>query len=406
MSKLYHKASIEKKTPNTNDQLEHSLYIERALTVSVHVRNKDFVEDDGVFAGTTDLKVIAYYLPQFHPTPENDTFWGKGFTEWRNVTRAFPLFKDHYQPRVPGELGFYDLRVPDVMRRQVQLARQYGVYGFCFYFYWFGGTRILELPILHFHEDKSLDINFSLCWANENWSRTWDASNNEVLIQQSHSDDDDIAFIRYLERYFRDERYIKVDGKPVLTVYRPQLLPAPGKTIARWRAEAKSMGFPGIYLIATNARLQSSDQYTEYSGLFDAVSEFPPHCIKAVDLSKEIQTSVVRTGGTIYSYQSIVDHELIKKIGSGITIHPGTMLNWDNSARKPFNGNVYVGGTPDLFAKWLRNCAERARDNPLDQRFIYINAWNEWAEGSYLEPDQRFGYAWLRVVREIVTRNP
>jgi GT2 family glycosyltransferase/glycosyltransferase involved in cell wall biosynthesis/SAM-dependent methyltransferase len=337
-----------------------------------------------------DVRLIAYYLPQFHPIPENDAWWGKGFTEWRNVVRAFPNFEGHYQPRVPGELGFYDLRVPEVMQRQVELAKLYGISAFCFHFYWFGGKTLLERPIRSYLERKELDLPFCLCWANENWSRRWDGSEHEVLIAQKHSPEDDEAFLRYVEAYFSDDRYLKIDGKPVLTVYRPSILPDAKATTDRWRRLAREMGYPGLYLIATNAFT-----FRDYEALgFDALSEFPPHHVAAKNVQADIDITSLRTGWRVRLYSDVVASELVRDPGEG-RIHPGIMMAWDNSARRPLSGEIIHGSTPALFRQWLRRCFARAHANPDGERLVFVNAWNEWAEGTYLEPDKRFGYAFL-----------
>ncbi|WP_283804942.1 glycosyltransferase WbsX family protein [Afipia felis] len=257
-------------------------------------------------------KVVAYYLPQFHPIAENDFAWGKGFTEWRNVTRAFPHFEGHYQPRVPGELGYYDLRVPSVMARQVELAKLHGISAFCFHFYWFAGERLLELPIDHFLNNKDLDIEFSLCWANENWTRRWDGGKNELIRAQAHSPEDDVEFIRYLGKYFADPRYMKVDGRPVLTIYRPSIFPDMAATVLRWRHEIKKMGFPGIYLIATN-----SFGFADYEKFgFDALSEFPPHNTK-ITQPQTLQVTPKRHGGLLLPYPALVEYEEQKVLPGG-----------------------------------------------------------------------------------------
>lgn len=346
-----------------------------------------------------DVKLIAYYLPQFHPIPENDRWWGKGFTEWRNVAKAVPAFVNHYQPRQPAELGFYDLRVVDVMRRQVELAKLYGIAAFCFHFYWFGGKRLLELPLENYLENKDLDLPFCFCWANENWSRKWDGSDQEMLIGQSHSPEDDIAFIQYLKRYFDDPRYLKIDGKPVLTIYRPALLPDIRGTIARWRREVSDMGFPGIYLVATNS---FGFQDYEEAG-FDALSEFPPHGLIVDNVSHNLPSLFDHTGW-VFPYKDIIEnHE--RQAAKGKVVLPGAMPAWDNSARRPLKGNVFHESTPALFERWLDMNAERAKQNPPGERIVMVNAWNEWAEGAYLEPDRRFGYAYLAACASVVRRH-
>lgn len=364
---------------------------------------EDYVDIAAALPPATDVCLVAYYLPQFHPIPENDGWWGKGFTEWRNVVRAMPLFDGHYQPRSPAELGYYDLRLADVMRRQVELAKLYGIGGFAFHFYWFGGRTLLERPLSDFLARPDLDLPFSLCWANENWSRRWNGREQDVLIAQDHSEADDIALIQYIDRYFQDPRYIKVDGKPVLTVYRPEQLPDPAATVARWRSEAKKAGWPGLYVIATNAF--DFVDYQKYG--FDALSEFPPHGIKARNVESSIHMSPLReSGGRVRMYTEAAQNAMNAGAPIG-RVHPGVMPGWDNCPRRPRNGVIYHGATPEMFARWLRRAVDRARGNPEGERFVFINAWNEWGEGAYLEPDLRYGYAYLQACREMdkVTTN-
>lgn len=350
-------------------------------------------------APVSDVRVIAYYLPQFHPIPENDAWWGKGFTEWRNVARAFPQFPGHYQPRIPGELGYYDLRLVDVMRRQVALAKTYGIDAFCFHFYWFAGHTLLERPVRNFLNNPDLELGFSLCWANENWSRRWDGSEEELLITQKHSAEDDIAFIRYVAEYFRDPRYTRVNGRPVLTVYRPSDLPDPAATVARWRAEMARLGFEGIYLVATNAF--GFNDYRLYG--FDALSEFPPHHVRAPNIQDQLKLSKYRTGWRVRSYADVVEAQLQTHKPLAAVVHPGVMPSWDNSARRPLNGEIIHGSTPAQFGRWLAKAFDWASENPSGERLLFINAWNEWAEAAYLEPDSRFGYAYLSQCRAAKT---
>jgi glycosyltransferase involved in cell wall biosynthesis len=379
-----------------NDSIHSKLYYSYVSNAQGKYRNGEYVEEkfSPLINRPSDVKLIAYYLPQFHPIQENDEWWGKGFTEWRNVARSFPCFDDHYQPRVPGELGYYDLRVVDVMRRQVELAKKYGVNAFCFHFYWFAGKRLLELPLQNYLDNKDMDLPFCLCWANENWSRRWDGSENEVLISQEHSEADDEALIKYLDKYFRDERYLKIDGKPVFTVYRPELLPDAAATVACWRRIIKEMGYPGLYLISTN-----SFAFSDYRRFgFDAISEFPPHTIGVPDIQEKFGLSRFRLGGRLHSYEAIVEHELHK---NGIAnVHPGVMPSWDNSARRPTSGTIFHGATPKAFGGWLRHAISRAKANRPNEQMVFINAWNEWAEGAYLEPDARYGYAWLQAISD------
>ena len=355
-----------------------------------HYPSSEFVPLSDIRPPETDVRLVAYYLPQYHPIPENDEWWGKGFTEWRNVARTFPVFDGHYQPRMPGELGYYDVRLPEVMSRQVELAKLYGISAFCFHFYWFGGRRLLEGPLDHYLKTTDLDLPFCLCWANEPWSRSWSGREQDVLLAQRHSEEDDIAVIRGLDKYFRDERYLKVDGKPVFTIYRAGLFPDPKATIARWRGEMERMGYPGIYLIATNAfNFAGQGQYG-----FNALSEFPPHDLRTPSIENSLAVSRYRDGGRIRNYADVVVAEMAKRAQEGV-VHPGVMPSWDNSARRPTSAQIYHGSTPAFFQEWLAHAMRRASTNPSGERLVFINAWNEWGEGAYLEPDLRYGYAYL-----------
>lgn len=350
------------------------------------------------------FKPIAFYLPQMHPIPENDRAWGKGFTEWTNVSKATPQFGDHYQPKLPGELGFYDLRVPEVIYRQIELAKLYGLYAFCFHYYWFNGHRLLERPLDMFLADKAMDFKFCLCWANENWTKHWDGLDHEVLIAQQHSKEDHEAIFADLLRYMLDDRYVCIDGRPVIVVYRLGIISELKALVQIWRQKATEAGLPGIYLVATNSfGFQSPKEFG-----FDAICEFPPHGLN-VD---SVDTTVVRLNpdysGFIYRYEDVVTAELEKlelPSSDDLSRFPGVMPAWDNEARRPGRGHVFHGSTPALFHAWLRGAAEHvSRHYAAEKRFVFINAWNEWAEGAYLEPDRRFGYAYLAAVRNVVQK--
>jgi len=232
-----------------------------------------------------DVKLIAYYLPQFHPIPENDEWWGPGFTEWTNVSQASPLFRDHYQPHIPGELGFYDLRLPEAREAQARLAREHGIYGFCYYYYWFAGRRLLERPLQEVLESGKPDFPFCICWANENWSRRWDGSEQEILVEQLHNEQTDVDFIRDVIPLFRDPRYIRIKGAPLLIIYRVSLIPEPSKTAARWREICAESGFPDIHLCMSETfGLTEPRQYG-----FDSSVQFPPHGVAAPSVSGRVQ---------------------------------------------------------------------------------------------------------------------
>ncbi|WP_418230138.1 glycoside hydrolase family 99-like domain-containing protein [Burkholderia mayonis] len=347
------------------------------------------------------VKTIAFYLPQFHPFPENDEWWGRGFTEWTNVTRAVPQFAGHYQPHLPGELGFYDLRIPDVQRRQVELAKAAGLGGFCFYFYWFGGKRLMETPIRQYLEHREFDLPFCLCWANENWTRRWDGLDQELLISQHHSPDDDLAFITHVAQYMRDERYIRIDGRPLLLVYRPNLLPDARVTAARWRKWARANGLGELYLAYT----QSFEKVDPREYGFDAAIEFPPN--NSHPPSKADSVTLLNTGysGHILDWTHYLERSRSYQ-DAEYRLFRGVTPSWDNEARKPGRGTVFVGSTPKLYEEWLFNASVdtvRRIENP-DERLVFINAWNEWAEGAHLEPDRRYGYAWLQATNDALSR--
>ncbi len=362
-------------------------------------RDRDYVPLSSPNLPDTDIKPIAFYLPQFHPIPENDEWWGKGFTEWTNVTKAIPQFIGHYQPRLPGELGFYDLRLPEVQRRQIELAKQYGIYGFCFHYYWFNGKRLLERPLEQFLADTETDFRFCINWANENWSRRWDGRDKELLISQMHSPEDDIAFIEYASKYLKDRRYIKINSKPLLIVYRPALLPDARETAERWRQWCRDNGIGEIYLALTH----SFEQIDPSQIGFDAAIEFPPNTFPLQDISGRFEIVNQSYDGKIVDYLSALD------IARNYKIPPykkfrGVCPSWDNEARRPGRGFTLANSTPDAYKKWLKIVCEFTRSNfEPEERIVFINAWNEWAEGAYLEPDRKYGYAYLDKTAEVLS---
>jgi glycosyltransferase involved in cell wall biosynthesis/2-polyprenyl-3-methyl-5-hydroxy-6-metoxy-1,4-benzoquinol methylase len=342
------------------------------------------------------VKVICFYLPQFHPIPENNAWWGEGFTEWTNVQPAKPQFVGHYQPHVPGELGFYNLLDPAVQRRQVELAKLYGIEGFCFYFYWFGGKRLLEAPLENYLNDSSLDLPFCLCWANENWTRRWDGLDSEILMAQQHSAEDDLAFIKHVSRYMLDPRYIRIGGKPLLLVYRPSLLPATEETANRWRDWCRAHGIGEIYLAYT----QSFETANPGNYAFDAAIEFPPNNSSPPNITDRVKPLSDDFGSTVYDWRVFVARSENYR-QPDYTLFRSVCPSWDNTARLKNKGIVFLHNAPAFYQRWLENAirdTQAHRSNP-DERLVFVNAWNEWAEGAHLEPDARHGYAYLQATR-------
>lgn len=342
-------------------------------------------------------KAIAFYLPQFHPIKENNEWWGEGFTEWTNVTKAQPQFIGHHQPQLPADLGFYDLRLPETLRQQRDLAKNYGISGFCFHYYWFSQKRLLETPINNFIKDKSLDMDFCFCWANENWTRRWDGRDNEILISQEFSESDDIKIIDDLIESFKDPRYIKIKSKPLLIVYRASLLPDAKATAMRWRQRVKENGFSGIYLVC--ARSNHDIDPRDFG--FDAAVEFPPHQVDGIDISDQLPAINPNYAGHVQDYAEVAER-FGKHDEAEYRLFKTVMPAWDNEARKPGKGLCFHGSTPDLYSKWLRDAIEISNNRPSDERIVFINAWNEWAEGAHLEPDTYSGHAYLEATRKVL----
>ena len=344
------------------------------------------------------VKPICLYLPQFHAIPENDKWWGKGFTEWTNVKPAKPQFEGHYQPHVPHpDIGYYNLLDRETQAQQIELAKQYGIGGFCYYLYWFSGTRLLEQPIDNMLADPTLDFPFCVCWANENWSRRWDGLDHDLLMVQDYSDEDDIAFITNISKYLKDDRYIRIDGKPLLVIYRPNLFPDMKSTVQRWRRWCRDNGVGEIYL----AYPQSFETVDPAVYDFDAALEFPPNNSKPPNITDDVTPVVDDFQSKVYDWRIFVERSDNYK-DPGYTLFRSATPAWDNTARKKKKGTVFHNSCPKLFTKHLKNAFSETlaqRDNP-DERLVFINAWNEWAEGAHLEPDEKYGYAWLQAVRD------
>jgi len=350
--------------------------------------------------------LIAINLPQFHPIPENDEWWGKGFTEWTNVVKAKPLFKGHYQPHHPADLGFYDLRLPEAREAQAAMARDYGIHGFCYYHYWFNGKRLLERPVDEICASGKPDFPFCLCWANEDWTGVWCGKEKQVLIRQVYSDRDDLNHIRSLIPIFQDRRYIRIDGKPLFLVYSASRLPNPQRTTEAWRHEAVKAGMPGLYLLRVESYAEEPGNPMELG--FNAALELQPHWKVRQGLLRYRdhwwERHRLGTGKRIYvdhfnlNYRDLVNKAIAMELPPYPYIRcvcPG----WDNTARRSCGGTIIRGSTPDEYERWLAHTILQARSNRSNatphQSLVFINAWNEWAEGNHLEPCQKWGRAYL-----------
>lgn len=369
-----------------------------ALSVAKNLRSPHFAARIAapIALPASAPKVVAFYLPQFHPFPENDAWWGKGFTEWTNVSKAQPQFLGHYQPRLPGDLGFYDLRQREVIAQQIDLAKSAGVHAFCFHYYWFAGKRLLERPIELYLADARLDFPFALCWANENWTRRWDGDESDILMGQDHSPEDDRAVFEDMARYIRDPRYLKVGGKPVLVLYRPEILPDSKATTDRWREQARAMGLGELHLLCTTAF--GFQDYASHG--FDGIIDFPPHAIVEGEITKSVTPLHPNFTGKVYDYPTVVQSKLDELSAAPAAFVPGVMPGWDNQARKPWAGHAFHNADPERYLVWLSGALKHAQTkHPQGQALVFVNAWNEWGEGAYLEPDRWFGHGYLHATR-------
>jgi hypothetical protein len=353
------------------------------------------------------VRAIAFYLPQFHPIPENDEWWGNGFTEWTNVVKARPLFPGHYQPHVPKDLGFYDLRMPDTRAAQAQMARDHGVEGFCYWHYWFAGKRLLERPFNEVLRSGEPDFPFCLGWANQTWTGIWHGAPGRVLVEQTYPGQQDYEdHFRAILPALQDSRYITVDGRPVIVIYCPYDIPQPEQFTDCWRTLAEKAGFKGLYFVG----LTTKNWHPEKHG-FDASASrtaydtaLSPHPFWTL-IDKALNRTVRRTRDAIglwpriYRYKDIVRHAFVMEPDAP-TRHPVVIPNWDNTPRCGRRGYVFHKSTPELFRAYLRRAVERVESRDPEHRIVFLKSWNEWAEGNYLEPDLQYGRAYLEVLRD------
>jgi hypothetical protein len=350
-------------------------------------------------------RAIAFYLPQYHPIPENDDWWGKGFTEWTNAAKAKPMFPGHYQPHIPADLGFYDLRVPETRKAQAEMAREHGIEAFCYYHYWFAGKRLLERPFNEVLESGEPDFPFCLCWANQSWSGIWHGSPERTLIQQTYPGIEDYRrHFDFLLKAFMDKRYVTVEQKPLFLIWHPFEVPNIRKVIESWREMAANSGLKGLYLIGFT---WDSAWIPQEHGFDASINEQLPHRKKHGYNQNIIERIICRFKDLlnfpeIYSYKKILPKLLPnhKRSDEYFCVIP----NWDNTPRSGKNGIVFKGSTPDLFRIYFRKALKLVDDLPLENRLIFIKSWNEWAEGNHLEPDLRHGKAYLKVIKDEIIR--
>lgn len=347
-------------------------------------------------------RVIAFHLPQYYPTPENDDWWGKGFTEWTNVARASALFPGHMQPRVPADLGFYDLRLPEARAAQAKMAQSAGIEGFCYYHYWFDGRRILERPVNEIIRSGQPDFGFCLCWANHSWNTAWQGT-NELLIEQTYPGwDDHRAHFEWLLTAFEDQRYLTMDGKPIFLVYRPDDIPDVKAVTEFWREMALKAGLPGLYLIGVSHR---NEQWDPRPRGFDAsvMQALPrrdgriPRRYLAMKLALALKRA--KSELTIWDYEEILPI-LLRSNEVDWPDYPIALPNWDNTPRSGRRGLVFHNSTPELFRRHFREAIARVATRRYEERLVFLKAWNEWAEGNYVEPDLKWGRAYLDVIKD------
>ena len=378
--------------------------------------------------GDNKIKVIAFYLPQYHEIPENNRAWGKGFTEWVNTKEAYPLFEGHYQPRIPLNNNYYNLLDIKIQRWQSDLAQQYNIFGFCYYHYWFkNGKKLLERPAENMLKDKNIKEPFCFCWANENWTKNWDGGNKEVIVDQDYGSENEWEqHFLYLVDFFKDDRYITIDGKPVFIIYKPELIPNLKIMLDYFRKRAEDYGFPGLDIMFQFPAYAFMPNHDE--NLYDHYIDFEPAYYTTEETHKNRNTStkekikwkvktflgasmshkiarglgIISSMGKDNSELSIIDYDdvwraiLDRKYRNGKFIR-GAFNDWDNTARKK-TGTVYNGATPEKFGIYFCELLKKIKQDS-GPKLVFINAWNEWGEGAYLEPDEKYKYEYLKTIK-------
>lgn len=368
-------------------------------------------------------RIIAHYLPQYHPIPENDEWWGKGFTEWTNVAQARPLFRRHYQPHIPADLGFYDLRMPEIREAQAQMARDAGIEGFCYWHYWFGGgKRLLERPFQEVLASGRPDFPFCLGWANHDWTnKTWTRrsalSKERILMKQTYAEQDYVLHFEALLGAFRDKRYLTVDGKPLFLVFEPKLFPDIGKFIAIWRDLARKNGLEGIHFVATesNASFRNAQGQAQFPRLNEARRLYQAILdmgFDAVNSRGDVRAELALKGRVVqfvrrawsrffsiswldrYRYDKIIRHMYVDE-DKWENVYPTLLSNWDRSPRCGRKAAIYTNSTPQTFEAAVRLGLDLVRDKRPEHRILFLQSWNEWGEGNHIEPDLKYGHGYL-----------
>jgi lipopolysaccharide biosynthesis protein len=353
--------------------------------------------------------IISVYLPQFHPIKENDLWWGSGFTEWRNVAKAKPQFKGHYQPHLPGELGFYDLRVPEVRQQQANLATEYGIGGFCYYHYWFNGHQLLDRPLREVLQSGEPNFPFCMCWANENWTKAWNGLDKEIIKEQCYSQADDEAHIRSLIPYFSDPRYIRVNGKPLFIVYKADKLPNPQRTFDLWRKIARNSGIGELCLaqfessgaqLAINPSTLGLDLSIEFSPVWRSMggtlySTYKTKIAMALGLVDKAYRAHL-----VYDYR-LMSEAIMRRKAPDYPFLRCVCPGFDNTARRPEDSTIVINSSPEHYRQWLSHALDwTRRHNSGEHQVVFLNAWNEWAEGNHIEPDELHGRSYLEATRD------
>lgn len=354
------------------------------------------------------MKIIALYLPQYHRTPENDLWWGKGYTEWTAVKNSRPLYKGHKEPRKPLKGNYYDLsdETGKTWKWQAELANKYNIYGFCIYHYWFKGKKLLYRPMEILREHPEIDIHYCICWANETWCRNWYDQDRTVLMKQSYGQEKDwVKHYEYLNTFFQDERYIKINNKPMINIYHSQDIDSLKEMLELWKKLAQKNGFDGIYVVSgvTNKGMDKREELIDARYMFEPGYTLKNNLNMLEQFKYIFSTATKRMVNKVFKteiLEHIIDIRVIYKHIENIKLKPntfpGTFPQWDNTPRTKHIGLSYINSTPELFKKHLEKLIEKYSD----KEFLYINAWNEWGEGAYLEPDEENGFGFLEAIKE------